>query len=67
MARPPVFSKNDVKRLIQVARSEGLPVTAIHIGPDGSISVKTEAMSGETPDSALDEWVAKHAHETEGN
>jgi hypothetical protein len=65
MTRTP--SKSKIKRVVQAVQSLGLPISAIRVGADGSIDVRTEATSNETPDSALDEWRAKHAHETEGN
>jgi len=64
MARIP--SKNDIKRVIQAVQSQGLPIAGVHVKADGSIDVKTKAVSEATADKALDEWVAKNAHKTEG-
>jgi hypothetical protein len=63
------FRKNDAIRAIKAAQTAGIPNPRIEIDRHGTISI----IAGEPPKNIgadanpLDQWMAKHADQTEGH
>ena len=68
MSRGPLtFRQRDVARLVKVAAAAGLRVSGVRVDThSGVIEVVTGESAGQdsTP---LDQWMAKHARQTEGH
>jgi len=64
---PHAFRQGDVQRLVKAAAKAGLRVSGIRVDvSNGTITVET----GDGPkqdSSALDQWMAKRARQTEGH
>jgi len=61
------FRQRDVVAAIKAVERAGHTVSRVSISQDGSINVfLAGAGNGAQPDTPLDEWLRKHAHETEG-
>jgi hypothetical protein len=64
---PPTFRQADVTRAVKGAVAAGLNVVGVKVNPQtGAIELVTgeSTVQDSTP---LDEWMAKHAHEAEGD
>jgi hypothetical protein len=61
MTKAVPFSQTGVRRLIAAVKKEGLPVKEVSVGPDGTITVQTEAHFADAPspldhDPTADPW-----------
>jgi hypothetical protein len=68
--RPFIFRQRDVTRAVKAVAAAGVLVAKVEMHVDGKIVVVMAGPS-ETPrrelGDPLDEWMAKHAHSTEGH
>jgi hypothetical protein len=60
------FRERDIARAVKAATKAGLRVSGVRISPCGEIVVEA-GNPLEQPSSPLDEWMAKHARQAEGN
>jgi hypothetical protein len=64
---PEMPTKNEIRNAVEAARAAGIEVGAIDIDPKtGRIKIISKCANQE-PITDLDEWIAKHARETEGH
>jgi len=68
---PCIFRQTDLTRALKAARAAGFLSVRVEIDKEGKIAIvagegvdKSDEVASENP---LDQWIAKHAHQTQGN
>ena len=67
MSRGPLkFKETDVRRFLRAFTKEGLPVAKVMVDSDGNLTAVVEDV-GVNENNETEEWLAKHAHQRQGN
>jgi hypothetical protein len=68
--KPSTFKESDLRRAIVAARKAGVEIGRIRIDRSGTIELVPKS-ADDRPESEsasdLDQWMAKHAHQTQGH
>jgi len=67
MSRGPLrFKETDVRRFLRAFTKEGLPVAKVMVDSDGNLTAVVEDV-GVNENNETEKWLAKHAHQRQGN
>ena len=64
----PTFRQHDVTKAVKAVKAAGLPVAGVKVNPQtGAIEVVTAGHLQVEDSNPLDQWMAKHARQAQGD